>query len=215
MNRLEFLHCHTCIHCSTRVSRDMAHVTISLCDMFRWPTYKTDCPHYKRATWHDGHHLESYLGELDLLEKRIFANMNERRRNEPLADVVTGEPVREGQITFSSDKMAAIWNCENFWRHLSWFQLGLPNESVKMEFNFATDAWESISTIRMPVSGEICDMFGGRVTIKLNRASGNVVEIRTFADKKIDITAKNGVQTVHIEADIEYATNGKKSWHLG
>lgn len=80
MNRLEFLHCHTCIHCATRVSRDMAHVNISLCDKFRWPTYKTDCPHYERAKWHDGHHLESYLGELELLEKRILANMHEKEK---------------------------------------------------------------------------------------------------------------------------------------
>ena len=68
MNRREFLQCHTCIHCYNRVSRDMAHVNISLCDKFRWPTYKMDCPHYERAKWHDGHHLESYLGELELLE---------------------------------------------------------------------------------------------------------------------------------------------------
>lgn len=68
MNRREFLHCHTCIHCCNCVSRDMAHVNISLCDKFRWPTYKMNCPHYERAKWHDGHHLESYLGELELLE---------------------------------------------------------------------------------------------------------------------------------------------------
>lgn len=82
MNRREFLHCHTCIHCCNRVSRDMARVNISLCDKFRWPTYKMNCPHYERAKWHDGHHLESYLGELELLENET--TQIQTRRNESL-----------------------------------------------------------------------------------------------------------------------------------
>ena len=94
MNRREFLHCHTCIHCCTRVSMDMARVNISLCDKFHWPTYKMDCPHYERAKWHDGHHLESYLGELELLENET--THIQVRGNVSLADVVTGDPVRDG-----------------------------------------------------------------------------------------------------------------------
>ena len=69
MNRREFLHCHTCNHCYSYESQDMVRVNVSLCDKFHWPTYKMNCPHYEKSKWWDGHHHESYLGELELMEK--------------------------------------------------------------------------------------------------------------------------------------------------
>lgn len=47
----------------------MVRVNVSLCDKFHWPTYKMDCPHYEKSKRWDGHHHESYLGELELMEK--------------------------------------------------------------------------------------------------------------------------------------------------
>lgn len=43
MDRKEFLHCHMCAHCTQRWSRDLVQVSISLCDIHHWPTYRMDC----------------------------------------------------------------------------------------------------------------------------------------------------------------------------
>lgn len=43
MTRKEFLHCQTCANCYSHRCQDMTNISVSLCKVHHWPTYKPDC----------------------------------------------------------------------------------------------------------------------------------------------------------------------------
>lgn len=50
MTREEFLHCQICAHCKEHRCRDMYNVTVSLCDIYKWPSYDPECPDFVEST---------------------------------------------------------------------------------------------------------------------------------------------------------------------